>query len=109
VTDSARSVFASRTRDGGWRLAIWVQPGAKRTEYAGLHGEYLKIRLAAPAVDNKANSALTEFLARTLGVRIQSVIIVSGHASRQKNVNVDIKEELDWNQFSVRPEGKPQR
>jgi uncharacterized protein (TIGR00251 family) len=44
-----------------------VQPGAKRTEIAGLHGEALKIRLAAPPVEGKANAALRAFIAERLG------------------------------------------
>ena len=49
-------------------LRLHIQPGAKKTEIAGLHGEALKIRLAAPPVDGKANACLVEFLARQLGV-----------------------------------------
>ena len=44
-------------------LELHVQPGASRTEFAGRHGERLKVRLAARALDGKANEALVAFLA----------------------------------------------
>ena len=44
-------------------LDLRVQPGAKRTEVAGMHGERVKIRLAAPPVDGAANDELVRFLA----------------------------------------------
>jgi uncharacterized protein len=65
-----------------------VQPGAKRTEVAGLHGGRLKIRLAARAVDGAANTALVDFLAETLGAARRGVIIEAGATSRQKRVSV---------------------
>ena len=45
-------------------LELHVQPGAKRSEFAGKHGERIKVRLAAPAVEGKANDALVEFLSQ---------------------------------------------
>ena len=54
--------------DNGVLLRLHVQPGAKHTEVAGLYGEALKIRLAAPPVDGKANACLIAFLADRLGV-----------------------------------------
>lgn len=65
-----------------------VQPGAKRSEVAGLHGGRLKIRLAARAVDGAANAALTDFLAGALGAARRDVVIEAGAASRQKRVSV---------------------
>ena len=47
----------------GVRLAIQVQPRASRTELAGIHGDALRIRLAAPPVDGAANEELIRFLA----------------------------------------------
>ena len=97
-----RPEYAGPVKGGGWRVSVWVQPGAKRTELAGLHGGYLKIRLQAPAVDNKANNALTAFVAGVLGIKAPQVAIESGHGSRQKNLLVYTEEEPDWNVFSVR-------
>jgi len=70
-------------------LELHVQPGASRTEVAGLHGDRLKVRLAAPASDGRANAALIEFLSRELGVAKRSVSIASGAASRRKRVVVE--------------------
>lgn len=70
-------------------LDLHVQPGASRTEFAGKHGERIKIRLAAPAHEGKANEALIEFLATYYGVPRRSVRITSGLKSRQKRVVID--------------------
>lgn len=69
-------------------LELHVQPGASRTEFAGKHGERLKVRLQARAVDGKANDALVEFLAAHFGVPRRNVRIVSGLKSRQKRIQI---------------------
>lgn len=69
-------------------LELHVQAGASRTEFAGKHGERLKVRLQARAVDGKANDALIEFLAGHFGVPRRNVRIVSGLKSRQKRVQI---------------------
>ena len=74
----------------GWLLAVHVQPGAKTTEVAGLHGEALKIRIAAPPVEGRANAVLEEFIARALGVPKRCVSVVKGGASRRKTVRVAV-------------------
>ena len=70
-------------------LDLHVQPGAKRTEVAGPHGERLKVRLAAPPVDGAANDELVRFLAEAFGVPRRQVTIVSGAASRAKRVRIE--------------------
>ena len=70
-------------------LDLHVQPGASRSEFAGRHGERIKVRLAARAVGGKANEALIEFLASHYGVAKRNVRIVSGLRSRQKRVEID--------------------
>lgn len=77
-----------RRNDGGISLTLHVQPGAKRTEFAGLHGDALKIRLAAPPVEGKANAALLAFLAKYFGVARANVELISGDTSRHKIVRV---------------------
>ena len=71
------------------RITLYVQPRASRTEVAGRHGEAIRIRLAAPPVDNAANLALIEFIAGRCGVGKRSVRIVAGASSRHKVVEVD--------------------
>lgn len=65
-----------------------IQPGARKSGIAGLHGDALKIRIAAPAVENQANAALIEFLAETLGVPRSTVVIRHGATGRRKVVEV---------------------
>ena len=69
-------------------LSLHVQPGAKRTEVAGLHGTALKLRLAAPPVEGKANAALLRFLADAFDVPLRSVTLVRGETSREKLVRI---------------------
>ena len=77
-----------RLPDGTLLLSIHAQPGAKRTEVAGLHGEALKIRVAAPALEDRANAALIEFIAERLGVPRRNVTLVGGAKSREKRFEV---------------------
>lgn len=69
-------------------LTLHVQPGAARTAIAGQHGDALKIRLAAPAVEGRANAALLRFLAESFGVPQRQVVLVHGATSRRKVVRV---------------------
>jgi uncharacterized protein (TIGR00251 family) len=74
--------------DGRITLTLHIQPGAKKTEFAGLHGDALKIRLAAPPVDGKANEALIKFVAETLKLPKSAVNLKSGQTSRRKILEV---------------------
>ncbi|MBN8476299.1 DUF167 family protein [Sulfuritalea sp.] len=69
-------------------LRLHVQPGAKTTEVAGPHGDALKIKLAAPPVDGKANACLVRFLADRLGIAKTAVDLLGGESSRAKRVRV---------------------
>jgi len=71
------------------RLNVYIQPGASKTELAGKHDGLLKIRLAAPPVENAANRALVEFIAQRLGIAKRAVRLVQGGASRRKVLEVD--------------------
>jgi uncharacterized protein len=69
---------------------ISVVPGAKRTEFIGLHDGALRVRLAAPPVDGKANEALIAWVADELGIQRRSVELIRGMTSRRKQVRVDV-------------------
>lgn len=75
-------------------LDCHLQPGAKRAEFAGQHGERLKIRISAPPVDGKANYALIRFLADAFAVSRQQVSLLSGQSSRQKRVLIKRPQQL---------------
>lgn len=77
-----------RVDAAGVTLTLHIQPGAKKTEVVGAHGEALKIRLVAPPVDGKANACLIAFLADQLGVAKSAVSLLSGDSSRAKRVHV---------------------
>jgi len=80
-------------------LTLHVQPGAKRTAVDGTHGDALKVRLAAPPVDGKANAELMRFMADAFGVPLRNVGLVRGETSRQKVVRVDAptrRPDRDW-------------
>ena len=81
-------MFHQRGGDGRLILTLHIQPGAKKTEVCGLHGDALKIRLAAPPVDGKANAALLAFVADRLGLPKSAVSLKSGQTSRRKVVEV---------------------
>ncbi len=77
-----------RSEGGVITLTLHVQPGAKRSEVVGLHGDALKIRLAAPPVEGRANDALLHFLADAFGVPRRNVELRQGEQSRHKTVRV---------------------
>jgi uncharacterized protein (TIGR00251 family) len=69
-------------------LKLHIQPNARSTGISGLHGGALKIRVAAPAVDDKANRLLLDFIGRTLDLPANRVIITTGLHSRKKTVQI---------------------
>jgi len=98
-------LFAAWRREDGDDvvLMLHVQPGAKRTEVAGIHGEgaaaRLKVRLAAPPVDGKANAELLRFLASAFGLPRREVQLLRGESSRQKTVRLTrpaLRPDRDW-------------
>lgn len=75
-------------------LACHLQPKASCDEFAGLHGERLKIRLTAPPVEGKANAHLLGFLAKAFGVAKSQVSLESGELNRQKRVRIHAPQKL---------------
>ena len=80
-------------------LVLHVQPGSRRTEVAGTFGDALKVRLAAPPIDGRANAELARWLAEAFGVPKRSVTLLRGAASRDKTVRIAapaLRPDLDW-------------
>ena len=81
-------MLIARTDPQTLLLTIRVQPRASKDEVAGVHDGALKIRLRAPALEDRANEALCEFLAQLLKTPKSAVRILSGHRSRNKRVEI---------------------
>lgn len=77
-----------RAVDGGVVVHVHVQPRAGRTAVAGRHGDAVKIRVHAPAVDGRATEAARVALAAALGVADRAVTLVAGERSRLKQFRV---------------------
>ena len=70
-------------------LRVHVVPNAKIDQVVGEHGGAIKIKLRAPAVESKANSALIGFLAERLNVPARTIVLLRGKKSRDKLVRID--------------------
>ncbi len=77
-------------RNGGVLLQLSIMPNAKRTEVDGLHDGALRVRLAAPPIDGRANEALIAWLAKSLGVPKRDVELLRGESSRRKQVAIAV-------------------
>ena len=75
--------------NGRVRFSVHIQPRASESAIAGIHGDALKIRVAAPPVDGAANDALVKFLADIFAVGRRDVRIIAGETSRSKIVEID--------------------
>lgn len=74
--------------EDGCTLSVRVHPGARKNNVAGLHAGAVKISIAAPPADGRANEALIAFLAELLRVPQARISIVGGAASRGKLLRI---------------------
>jgi uncharacterized protein len=86
--NSSGQMLEIRSRDGAVIFQVRVQPRASRDEIAGVIGGALKIRLQAPALEDRANTALCDYLAELLKTPKSAVRILSGERSRIKRIEV---------------------
>src|SRR3972149_1460714 len=73
-----------RISKGAAYLKVFVQPGASKDSIEGIHGDSLKIKIAAPPVTGGANKRLIEFLSQILNLKKQLIKIEKGETSRKK-------------------------
>jgi len=72
----------------GVALRVKVVPGASRTKLANILGDRLKITLATPPQDGKANLALCQFISSLFGIPLRHVVITQGHRQPQKTIEL---------------------
>jgi uncharacterized protein len=96
---------------GGCELLVQVVPNAGQTAAAGLHDGALRLRLAAPPIDGRANAALLQWLARSLNLPKRAVTLVRGESARRKRVRIDADVVLvsAWVQAQLQPADPPDR
>ncbi|MCB1864113.1 MAG: YggU family protein [Chromatiales bacterium] len=75
-------------------LELHVVPGARKTAVTGLHGGRLKLAIASPPVDGRANAEVVRYLAELFGVAPRNVVLARGLRGRQKTVRVSAVQEL---------------
>lgn len=77
-----------KQRNNGLILSLHIQPGAKSNQIVGIVGEELKIKIAAPSIENKANIELVRYLASLFKVSKGQIKIKRGLKSRHKIIEV---------------------
>ena len=75
-----------REHPDGVLLSVRVQPGSRKAGILGVHGTQLKVAVHAPPEKGKANEALIEVLAETLGLRKKQIILQQGATNQNKVV-----------------------
>ena len=76
-------------------IRVHIVPNAKIEKGVGEHGDSIKIKLRAPAVESKANAALISFLAERLNVPARTIVLLRGHKSRDNVIRIDGLSEED--------------
>ena len=77
-----------RYSNGNLILTLYIQPGAKSSGVVGLHGNALKIKLASPPIDGRANTALLQFIATQFSIPLRQIKLIRGEKSRHKTVEL---------------------
>lgn len=75
-------------------LNLHVQPKASKDEWAGLHGDRLKLRVKAPPVDGKANQYLLAFIADEFAVSKSACKLITGESGREKRIAINSPKKL---------------
>ncbi len=70
----------------GVLLLVHVQPGAKKTEISGVHGDRIKVRISAARTDGKANKELISFVSKLFSIPKRNVEITKGERMRDKSI-----------------------
>ena len=81
--------LALQVKDGDVLIKVRAAPGSSRERVCGLHGDSLKVAVAAPPEKGKANQAILRVLAAALGWKPSRLRLESGETSRDKWVRIE--------------------
>ena len=104
MTDSPEPPGWWTWEDGTGRIRVRVVPGARKSVVAESTDDSLRLRIAAPPVEGKANEEVCRLVARHMGLRVSAVEVVIGLQSRNKSVRVVGVEQSAWT--ALMPEGE---
>lgn len=79
-----------KTHEKGSLLLVYARPGASNSQLSGVHGDRLKIKIAAIAQDGEANLELIEFLAKILTIAKSKIHLLRGESSKQKDLVIEL-------------------
>lgn len=84
-------------------IRVHIIPNAKIDTVVGEYGDVIKIKLRAPAVEGKANTALRRFLAEKLRIPQRAIVLERGERSREKVIRIDGLSEEDIRRRLLEP------
>ncbi len=88
LSKDALNIRFIRVVDGGVLLDVQISPRSSKNRIVGVHNDRIKICLAAPPVDGKANEALVEYLAKVLEIAKRQISIEKGQTSKLKTLRI---------------------
>ncbi|MCK4977293.1 MAG: YggU family protein [Anaerolineales bacterium] len=71
------------------RIAVKVQPGARKNGITGYSDSVLRVKIAAPPIEGKANKELIAYFSDILDVRKSAITIEKGQTSRNKLISIE--------------------
>lgn len=88
---------------GRWIVQVHAQPGGRRGEVLGPHGDALKVRIAAPPIEGRANQALLHWLAQQFGANARDLELLTGASGRAKRVLLRLELSAEQVQAALQP------
>jgi uncharacterized protein (TIGR00251 family) len=88
LDDKSAELIEVNEKNGTVTFKIRAQPRASKTEMIGEYAGALKLRIAAPPVDGKANEEVIKFFSKLFDVPNRNVEIVSGDSARDKIIRI---------------------
>lgn len=89
---TAESAINVRDTPQGAVFEVRVHPRAKRTAITGILDGRVKLALASPPIEGRANEEMQRFFAKLFGVPRSAVVLLAGEHARNKRVMISHRE-----------------